>query len=464
MPANWSGRPGKVMHHLRTKFSNFSFLAVEQVLRLGIGLVVMTLIARQLGPDELAAYAYVFSIAAIMAPIGRFGLDAIILRQVAADPADSLWVLSNAIVISITATFVAIALGVLVVALAGGPNGVTVPLMFFAALTILAIPAEIPVLYLKAVERVGLVTFLRTMTAVIAGTAISIAALSGAGLLEFVVLRAAEALAVAAAGALAAVLLTKSGRMAMPNATSIIGYLKTALPLMIASLATLAYMRIDQVMLGQMVAPDQLGKYSVAARIAEVANFLPVVLQSTLYAAIVRNYHSAPNDFNCYMQRIYDVFGLIAWPTMAAIGLLSYFLLVPIFGEEFAGALPMLLILLLGTPLFFLYYAWGTMLTVREWMWAAPAVASFGAVTNIVLNLVLIPEFGGAGAAVATVISYGVASIGGSLIIGKLRPSAISMVFALNPIQSSRRLVKIYGKPWRISFGKENPSMNEANE
>lgn len=448
------------MNHLRTKFSNFSFLAVEQVLRLGIGLVVMTLIARQLGPDELAAYAYVFSIAAIMAPIGRFGLDAIILRQVAVDPANSVWALSNAIVISISTTFIAISLSVVVVALSGGPSGVTVTLMFFAALTILAIPAEIPVLYLKAIERVGLVTLLRTMTGVIAGVAIAIAALSGAGLLEFVMLRAVEALAVAAAGTLAAVLLTKSARMVMPNAASIIGYLKAALPLMIASLATLAYMRIDQVMLGQMVAPDQLGQYSVAARVAEVANFLPVVLQSTLYAAMVRNYHSAPNDFNCYMQRIYDIFGLIAWPTMTGIGLLSYFLLVPIFGEEFAGSLPMLLLLLLGTPLFFLYYAWGTMLTVREWMWVAPTVAVLGAVTNIVLNLFLIPQFGGNGAAVATVISYGAASIGGSLLFKSLRPSAWSMIRAIDPVQSSRRLYGIYGRPWIILAGSGKSDMN----
>ncbi len=452
------------MHHLRAKVNNFSFLAIEQIVRLGIGLVVMALIARQLGPDQLAAYAYVFSIVAILAPVGRFGLDAIILRQVAIDPDNPAHVLTNSIVLSIMTSLFALAASVAFVALWGGPSGVTVTLMFFAGLTILVIPAEFPVLYLKAIERVGLVTVLRSVTAVIAGIVIAIAALSGAGLLDFVILRAFEAVAVGAAGVLAAALLAPCARMVWPSAASIRHYLKAALPLMIAGLATLAYMRIDQVMLGQMAAAEQLGKYSVAARIAEVANILPMVLQGTLYAAIVRNFNADPARFDDYMQRIYDIFALAAWPAMIAIGLVSWFLLVPVFGEEFSGALPMLLLLLLGTPLFFLYYAWGTMLTVRQWMWAAPAVAGFGAVTNIALNLALIPEFGGTGAALATVISYGVSSIGGSFLIGKLRLSAISMIRALDPVNSSRRLIRIYGLPWKALHRKGNMAVNEPGE
>ena len=445
------------MQHLRSKFNNFSYLAIEQITRLGVGLVVMTLIARQLGPDNLAAFAYVFSIAAILVPIGRFGLDAIILRQVAAEPGNSAALLTHAAILSVTMSIVAALISVALVVVTGGPKGVTVTLMMFAACTIIAVPAEIPVLYLKAIERIGLVTVFRTGTAVIFGIVVSVAALSGAGLSELTLLRGIEALAIGAASSLVVLLLIPYRRNVKVSANSIIRIGKSALPLMIAGLATLAYMRIDQIMLGQMAPPDQLGKYSVAARIAEVANILPAVLQSTLYAAIVRNFNRDRAGFDTYMQRIFDLFAIIAWPVMAGIAFLAYFLIVPLFGEEYSGAIPMVLLLLLGTPLFFLYYAWGTMLTVREWMWLAPAVAGLGAAVNIGLNLALIPDFGGEGAAIATVISYGIASIGGSLVIGKLRPSAIAMIRALDPLNSSRRLIAIYGPPWKLLNNKGQP-------
>lgn len=438
------------MQHLRSKLNNFSFLASEQVMRLGLGLVVMTLIARELGPDNLAAFAYVFSVAAILVPLGRFGLDAIILREVAGNPDNSASLLTNAIVLSVIMSIFAASIGIMLVAVFGGPKGVTVTLMMFAACTIIAVPAEISVLYLKAIERVGLVTALRSGTIVIFGVLISIMALSGAELRELTALRGIEALAIGAAGILAAVLLFPVRRNITASATGIIRVGAAALPLMIAGLATLAYMRIDQIMLGQMAPPKQLGNYSVAAKIAEIGNILPAILQSTLYAAIVRSFHRDRAGFDIYMQRVFDLFAIIAWPVMFGIAFSTYFLLVPIFGEEYAEAIPMVLLLLLGTPLFFLYYAWGTMVTVRQWMWLAPGVTGLGAVVNIGLNLVLIPNYGGAGAAIATVISYGAASIGGSLMIRKLRPSAKAMIRALDPFNSIRRLIAIYGLPWNL--------------
>ena len=43
-------------------------------------------------------------------------------------------------------------------------------------------------------------------------------------------------------------------------------------------------------------------------------------------------------------------------------------------------------------------------------VWFSLATTSLGAVTNILLNLVLIPNYAGTGAAIATVISYAVVS------------------------------------------------------
>jgi|GEM_PF-3516397 len=432
------------MQHIRSKIANFSWLSAEQGIRLVVGLITTTLVARRLGADGYAAFAYVFGVAAIAVPLGRFGLDAIILRRVSAAPENARLTVSSAAILSLMASMAGAGLAIAIVAASGGPPGVSWELMAFAALTIVGVPGEIPSLYLKAKEQVGLISAIRTAIAVIIGAVICIAALSDASLETLVLLRGAEAVFLALAGAAAVWMVKPQSRLMVPSAASIAGMAKAGLPLMIAGLATVAYMRIDQIMLGHMAPAAELGVYSIAVRISEVSNLLPFVLQSTLYAAIVRNYVRDPLSFDQYMQRIYDLFALAAWPTMFAIGLGTYFLLVPVFGPEYAGALPMVLLLLLGLPLFFLYYAWGTMLTVREWMWTAPLVAGFGAMVNIALNFALISPFGGSGAAAATTISYAAASIGGSLFIPKLRGTAAGMIRALDPFHASKRLLAIY--------------------
>jgi O-antigen/teichoic acid export membrane protein len=141
---------------------------------------------------------------------------------------------------------------------------------------------------------------------------------------------------------------------------------------------------------------------------------------------------------------MFDVQALAAWPLMIGVGLASWLLLPLVFGEAYRGALPMLGILLLATPLFFLNQSWQAALSVRGWLWTAPAAAGIGALLNVGLNLILIPVLGGRGAAIATVVSYLVAGIGVSVIVPRLRPSAVSMMRALDPVSVMRRTYRQY--------------------
>lgn len=144
------------------------------------------------------------------------------------------------------------------------------------------------------------------------------------------------------------------------------------------------------------------------------------------------------------MQRLYDAMALAAWGAMAGLGLATILLFKPVFGAGFAGGLPMVLVLLAGLPFAYLGIARNTLLTVRGWFWTAPATASLGALLNILLNAVLIPRFGGLGAAWATVISYAFAAHGIAFLLPRLRPAARRMTRALDPISATLRLYRVY--------------------
>jgi O-antigen/teichoic acid export membrane protein len=276
-----------------------------------------------------------------------------------------------------------------------------------------------------------------------------------ADLPAFVALRAGDAAAMAAAGALAYGVATGALRRLAWSARLARELLREGWPLLLGGVAVIIYMRIDQVMLGQMAGAGELGLYSVAVRVSDTVLFVPMAVQSAFYAALVRVHRDTPGRFDAYMQRVYDAMGLAAWGCGLALGLAGWLLIGPVFGADYAGAVPMLAILLFSLPAIFLGSGRGAMLTVRGWMWTVPAVTAAGAVANVVLNLWLIPRCGGEGAAVATVLSYTLAVFGTAAMLPWLRPALPALLRALDPLGAARRLRAV----WR---GKVAPSQTHA--
>ena len=82
----------------------------------------------------------------------------------------------------------------------------------------------------------------------------------------------------------------------------------------------------------------------------------------------------------------------------------------------------------------------GTMLTIRGWLWTAPLTTLAGLAVNVALNLLLIPRWGGIGAACATVVSYWLAAHGTCFLLPWLRPTGRELTRALSPLSAGRRL------------------------
>ncbi|MBL4558001.1 MAG: flippase [Rhodobacteraceae bacterium] len=387
------------------KLLNAGWLTAEQAVRLLTGLFVMVLVARHLGPERFGAYAYLFALAGLFIPLALAGLDAPVMRRAAADPAQRDRLIGTALAIRGAAAVLAALLAFGLFLAIGGPPGTAPGLMAAACLVVLAAPAESFNTWFRAAERMAWIALPRIAVALaVAGVAL-VLVWRQADLPAFVALRAGDA------GALG---WRRCSPMAWrpgaappgPVARLARELLREGWPLLLGGVAVIVYMRIDQVMLGQMAGADELGLYSVAVRVSDTVLFVPMAVQSAFYAALVRVHRDTPGRFDAYMQRVYDAMGLAAWGCGLALGLAGWLLIGPVFGSDYSGAVPMLAILLFSLPAIFLGTGRGAMLTVRGWMWTVPAVTAAGAVANVALNLVLIPRWGGEGAAVATVLSY----------------------------------------------------------
>ena len=433
-----------------TKLLNAGWFVLERGVNVLIGIFVMVLVARHLGPERLGAYAYLFGLTALLMPLAQFGLETIVMRRSVSEPEHAQMTLGSAMSLQATGALIAATLAVGFVALAGGPAGATPMLALLAALTLIAQPWESLNAWLKARERMARVVLPRIAVAIcVAGLAVMLL-LREASLGAFVALRGVEAAGLALAATLAyATTRDAPGRPHVAR-LEIRRLLREGLPLALSAVTVALYMRLDQVMLGQLADADELGQYSVAVRLAEIGFVVAMALRTSMFAGMVRAFDRDAAGFDGHAQRLYDAMALASLATLLIGAVGCALLLEPIFGADYAPALPITFVLLLSLPWVFLGVARGVVLVVRGWFWTAPVVTALGALLNGALNLMLIPDYGGLGAAWASVASYAVAGYGSCLVLPRLRPIGKGMTRALNPIAAADRLWRIHRTEGRL--------------
>jgi O-antigen/teichoic acid export membrane protein len=163
------------------------------------------------------------------------------------------------------------------------------------------------------------------------------------------------------------------------------------------------YYRIDMVMLEWLAAPGELGRYAAAYRFLDAVVALAASLGGPLFPRLASVAASAPAE----VRRLLEA----GWRPLLALGLpltigtlaVADDLVAALFGPEFNGVGRLLRLLILGTlPLFWVNIA-SHALVAADRVWAIVGVYALSALVNVVANLVVVPRWGAAGAAAATV-------------------------------------------------------------
>jgi len=177
---------------------------------------------------------------------------------------------------------------------------------------------------------------------------------------------------------------------------------------------------------GAQAGSRELGLYSVAVTWMETLYYLPQALSAALRPDLVRDEHAGA------ARRTAIVFRMAAIMTGAAALVMivaAPVLCVTIFGEDFAGAVDDLRILVLGTVGVVTLRLLGSALTAQGRPLRESAGMSVAVVTMLVLNVLLVPSLGGVGAALASTIGFTAGGV------------AITVLFARTLSADARELV-----------------------
>ena len=178
--------------------------------------------------------------------------------------------------------------------------------------------------------------------------------------------------------------------------------LRDSWPLILSSMAVMIYMRIDQIMVKNMIGSDAVGQYSVAVRISELWYFIPTVISTSLLPAII---NAKKQGVELYHKRLQQLFTLLVWIGISIalpMTFLSGWLINLLYGEAYEQAGGVLSIYIWSGIFVALGVASGKWYLTENLLMLAFWRTFYGMLVNIVLNLLFIPKYGMKGAAIAT--------------------------------------------------------------
>jgi O-antigen/teichoic acid export membrane protein len=414
---------------------NIGWLFFDKVLRMGVGLLVMVWVARYLGPQQFGLFNFATAFVGLFGAVAGLGLQSIVVRDIVRDPACKEETLGTAAVLQLGGGGLAYGLILGTIfwlrpddAMAKWLVAILGSMMLFKASEVAMYWFESQVLskYTVWVQNGSFLVFVAVKLALIFGSA---------PLLAFAWATVAEA------ALFALLLLGMLGvhglglRKLKISLTRAKAMLADSWPLLLSGMAIATYMKVDQIMLGQMLGDEAVGIYSAATRISEVWYFIPMMIVASVFPAMLEAKKQSDVLYQQRFQRLYDLMVWLSFAVALAMTFLAGPVVVFLYGPAYAAAGTVLAIHVWASVFVFLGVASSQWFIAENRQILSFQRTLLGLVINIALNYIFIPRFGAAGAAYATILSQASVGLLYDVFQKETRPMFYMKIKSFNPLR-----------------------------
>ena len=389
-------------------FHNIVGLLSGRVLGLLLSGASSVLLARYLGSLDLGRYAALYAYVTLFGWLGSFGLDQIITRESARRRDEAGSILMTGTLLGVIFSGFTSILALLISPFVG----------YTGQLRWLLILVVLDLLILTPVKFPGLVFWvdLRQWYSVSIGLArqvvwlaVIVVCAAFKAPLSFLILGRASC-GVVEAGLTLAVsfrFFVQPWRFLFAEVRTVLSH---SAPLAFSTLTVSIYHRVDQVLLHKLANDRELGYYASAVNLTEVFSAFPVAVMASLFP-ILCQLHNDERRFESYAALSFRYMAVVAFGLCIGTTLAAHDAIRILYGSAFQSAAPMLAVLIWSEGAVFFGVVISSALIARNLQKLTLVPNILGAVLNLLLNLVMIPRYGGLGAAWATTISYFIAGV-----------------------------------------------------
>lgn len=384
---------------------NIIWLLFEKVLRLGIGVLIFTQIARYLQADDFGLLSYSMAIVSIFIALSTIGLNGIVVRDLINMPESSNTILGTALALRLTSSFLAYLALIILIKLIKPNNIEEQWSVILLGLILLFKSAEIIKLWFESQVTSKYVAWTDTVVLLIVSTLNILLIYLKMPFIAFVYALIIESIVLCVL--LFYIYIKKVGQLknwkiSLQQAKKL---LKESWPLIISSTAWIIYTRVDQVMLGNMLDNKAVGLYSAATKLSESIIIFPTIVAFSIIPTIM----SFKEDNNpLYLKRFQSIYDITIIPMlMFALGttLLSKQIISFLYGESYEAASIVLSIHIWSIIFITMAIISGKFLINEGLQKITMHRHLVGLIINILLNYFFIPIYGIEGAALASLLS-----------------------------------------------------------
>jgi len=395
-------------------FKNTSWLFIEKIIRIMISIFMSVWIARYLGPEQFGLLSYVQSFVGLFSAISILGLDSIVVRELVKYKDNQNILLGTAFLLRIIGAFAMIFIITIAMYFTSNNQYTNILIYIIASATILQsfnvidmfFQSEVLSKYVVFANAISL--FISTIVKIILLT-------MEAPLISFAWIVLFDSF-ILTAGLIYFYIKNKHALITWKFDKNIaISLLRDSWPLIFSSVAIMIYMRIDQIMIKEMLGDISVGLYAVGIKFVEALYFIPMIITSSLLPAIIKLKENNAHEFQDKFQNLMT---LMFWGSVLIIIPLYLYaadIILLFFGKEYLESYSVTEVycwIFLFTSLGVTSSRW---LLVENMQKFAMYRTYLGLVINIILNYILIPKYGIVGAAYASLISQIIASYLGYL-------------------------------------------------
>ena len=410
-------------------FANLSWMTIQKFVQILSSLVVGIVLARYLGASDYGIYSLLLALATILTTVSTFGLNHLITKEIKLSQRNSSEIVLNSIALRFLVSFLLIpvfyfiyrfvgeeeyALMVLIILFFQCFNSLKVVEFYFLSRSYMKpyVVVNVIVLSISVVTKIAMVFWQVELKYFLLLVGLDYVL---GGLLSYYVYSRADRV--------------KKSRWF--NSEVFRELVSKGFPLALSSLTAVIYLKLDVIMLAHYVSKESVGHYAVASRLSEIWYILPGLVVTALFPKVLELKKESVFEYKRSIDQLLYFMVLISFALAIITTFLSDFIVLLLFGESYSPSADILQIHIWACIFIFMRAVVSKWLIAEDLYYLSLVTHGFGAVSNVILNFIMIPRLGGEGAAYATLISYGVASYLSLFFSRNGRPMAIRMSWAL---------------------------------
>ncbi len=391
-------------------FRNSAFSVADQVLGVFSSVILTILLARYYGPETLGRYTVAIAVASIISVIANLGVQTTIKRNIARKPRNASFYFRQSMIIRVSLSLPLSLLICMIFTFILGYDLDAASLLLSATLYVYATGLLLLIAgVLSSIHRSDKVLYINLSNKIIFILTLYCGMLIAMSIEQLIQVLAVVSILIATIAVWftgLAVRSVSSGEMQFSKVVYLKRLIITSLPLTMVAITEYLNLKVDNLLISILDSETSVGIYAAAFQILMAFIMVPLALIKALFPNLVELIKKNSASAIARLLWIYIIIFLIySFITIIVIIFIGEHLIILLYKEKFLASASLLNYLIFGLPIIVLNRLFNNVMIAMKKNNELFIITLIGVMVNIILNIVLIPEYSILGSAIATILS-----------------------------------------------------------